>query len=81
MTRTMGVGLVVAGILMGVFGARFMRSSVVEAQASWQCKSWMLQKEEDAAATGTWLGQSRDVHVSVAGLSQSGLYTVLACKR
>jgi hypothetical protein len=41
----------------------------------------MFQKQEDASAVGTWLGQSRDVLLSAAGLSQSGLSSVVACKR
>jgi hypothetical protein len=47
----------------------------------WQRKSWTLQKQEDAGATGTSLGQARNVKIAMAGLSQSGLYALVACKQ
>jgi len=71
----------VVGLSIGFSSARFLPDSVVEAQTSWQCKTWTLQKQEDATAAGAWLGQARNVHIASAGLSQSGLYVVLACKQ
>ena len=48
-------------------GTRF-----VSAQTNWQCKSWTLEKQEDAAAVGTWLGQARNAEMAAAGLSVGG---------
>ncbi|HEX5108433.1 MAG TPA: hypothetical protein VFV95_08310 [Vicinamibacterales bacterium] len=82
MTRVNAIVLMAVGILMGFASARFLPGAVVEAQAgSWQCKSWTLQKDQDAAATGQWLGVTRDHMLTSAGLSQSGMYTVVACRR
>jgi hypothetical protein len=81
MTRTKAALLLALGVTIGVSGNLFLPASVAEAQAGWQCRSWTLQKQEDASAVGTWLGQSRDVLMATAGLSQSGLSSIVACKR
>jgi hypothetical protein len=81
MGRTLGAVLVMVGVGIGFSAGRVLPDSVVSAQTGWQCKSWTLQKQEDAAAVGSWLGQARTVQMSSAGLSQSGLYNVVACKQ
>ena len=81
MTRTKVAILVACGAMIGVSGALFLPASVAEAQTAWQCRSWTLQKQEDATAVGSWLGQAKNVHLAAAGLSQAGLSSVVACKR
>jgi hypothetical protein len=81
MKTTKAAMLLALGVTIGASGALVLPDSVAEAQTGWQCRSWMFQKQEDASAVGTWLGQSRDVLLSAAGLSQSGLSSVVACKR
>jgi len=81
MTRTMGAALAGTVLAIGFVCSMLIPNVVVEAQTNWQCKSWTLQKQEDAAPVGTWLGQAKNVEISAAGLSQSGLMGVLACKQ
>ena len=81
MTRTMGAVSVVAGIALGFAGSRFVPEPVVAAQTSWQCKSWVFQRQADASEIGTWLGPAKTVQISTAGLSQAGMYSVVACKQ
>jgi hypothetical protein len=85
MTRTMGAALLGTVLATGFVCSMLIPNLVVEAQAGWQCKSWTLQKlDQDpngAAPVGTWLGQAKNVEISAAGLSQSGLIGVVACKQ
>ena len=81
MTRTMGVAMMVAGMAIGVAGAKFFEPAVM-AQTPWQCKSWMLkQQDQDVAAVGTWLGAARSAQVTSAGMSIAGIVRVIACKQ
>jgi hypothetical protein len=81
MSRTKAAMLLALGVMMGLSGAQFLPGAVAEAQTGWQCRSWTLQKQEDAAAVGSWLGQANTVQITAAGLSQAGLSNVVACKR
>jgi hypothetical protein len=81
MTTTKAAILLACGVIIGVSGVLFLPASVAEAQTGWQCRSWTLQKQEDAASVGSWLGQASAVHLAAAGLSQAGLSSVVACKR
>jgi hypothetical protein len=75
------VGLLGAGVVIGVALAGLPQEPVVSAQAGWQCRSWMLESKESADVVGPWLGAAERVEISAAGLSIAGRYTVVACKR
>jgi len=81
MRRTLGAVLVVMGMAIGYTATHLIPDSVVSAQTTWQCKSWTLQKPEDAAAVGTWLGQAKTVQISSNGVSVAGHTSVVACKQ
>lgn len=80
MTRTKAAILLALGVTLGASAALFLPASVA-AQTGWQCESWTLRGEGDAGPVGTFLGQSRDVLLTSAGLSVSGQSSVVACKR
>ena len=81
MTRKMSAALLGTVLAIGFVCSMLIPNMVVEAQTNWQCKSWTLQKDEDAAPVGAWLGQAKNVEISAAGLSVSALTRVVACKQ
>ena len=81
MTRMMGAALLGTVLAVGFVCSMLIPNVVVEAQTTWQCKSWTLQKDEDIAPMAAWLGQAKNVEISTAGLSVSALTRVVACKQ
>ena len=79
--RWIGVGLLSAGVVIGVALAGLRQEPVVSAQAGWQCRSWTLDSKEGVDAIGPWLGTAARVEISAAGLSIAGRYTLVACKQ
>ena len=81
MNRLVGVGLVSAGLVIGVAMAELWQEPVVSAQAGWQCRSFTRESKESADAIGTWLGAAARVEITAAGLSVADRYVLVACKQ
>jgi hypothetical protein len=81
MKKTVSGAILGTGVLLGLLIAAAWPERVVEAQAAWQCRSWTLQENADAAVVGTWLGTAKVVHMTSAGLSAGSRSVVVVCKQ
>ena len=81
MKRKVLGGVFLLGLLVGLVTAQWLPERVVQAQTTWQCKSWgNLAPAGDVSAAGTWLGSAKSVQITAAGLS-AATYTLVACKQ
>jgi hypothetical protein len=78
--RLMGVGLLSAGVVMGLALEGLRPEPVVSAQARWQCRSWTLEASNGVDAVAPWLGAAERVQISTAGLAVANRYILVACK-
>lgn len=81
MNRWMSVGLLGAGVLVGVGVEGLRHEPVVSAQSAWQCRSWTLESKESVDAVGPWLDTAARVEIAAAGLDRVGRYALVACKQ
>lgn len=77
----MGVGLFVAGVVIGIGVTTLRPEAVVSAQGAWQCRSFTLEAKEGVDTIGPWLGGSAQVQISTAGLDVANRYVLVGCKR
>jgi hypothetical protein len=81
MKKAISGAILGAGVLLGLLIAASWPERVVEAQTTWQCRSWTLEEKADAAVVGTWLGTAKVVHMTSAGLSAGSRSVVVVCKQ
>jgi hypothetical protein len=81
MKRKVCGAIIGMGLLLGSVIALLWPARVVDAQTSWQCRSWTLEEKADATPVGTWLGQAKTVQLTAAGLSAGSRFAVVACKQ
>jgi hypothetical protein len=74
------MGLLSAGILLGLALAGLRPEPVVSAQDRWQCRSWTLESSNGVDVVAPWLGAAERVEISTAGLAVANRYILVACK-
>ena len=78
--RLIGLGLLSAGVVIGVALDVLRPEPVVSAQDRWQCRSWTLEASNGVDAVAPWLGAAERVEISTAGLAVANRYVLVACK-
>ncbi|HET9385826.1 MAG TPA: hypothetical protein VFO67_11815 [Gemmatimonadales bacterium] len=77
LTRWTGVGLLIAGIAIGLGVAGLREGPVVSAQDS---PSWTPESTESVDAAAPWLGAAARLEITTTGVSIAGRYKV-ACEQ
>lgn len=80
MKRVMVAIVFVAGLVGGLFIARYSETTVL-AQRPWTCKSFEMDSKQDTAnSIGGFLGSASTVELTSAGLEVASRYIVVACR-
>jgi hypothetical protein len=81
MKKTSVAALFLAGMLAGLWIARSGTEVLAQAQASWECRSWVTPEGTDVGSQlGSFLRNAGSVQLTSAQLASSR-FVVVACKR